>query len=65
MQLIKNISEYDIPNDVILPLFVKRYGYVIMPSGMTGVIWSQYGPEMVPTYRGDQGTDDMQLSGIV
>ena len=44
MQLIKKKSvpsDYDIPNDLILPLFMKRYGYVIMPSCMTGVIWSQ------------------------
>ena len=45
----KNISvpsDYDIPNDLILPLFMKRYGYVFMPSCMTGVILSQYGPNL-------------------
>ena len=25
---------------------MKRYGYVIKPSCMTGVIWSQYGPNL-------------------
>ena len=57
MQLIKNISvpsDSDIPNDLILPLLYED-------------IWiCNYDRcDMVCTYRGDQGTDDEQLSVIV